>query len=413
MDGSGSADRQGGKQMGRSSRRAALQRLGAGAGAGTLLAVHGGRAAAWFDDATPAAPGATPTAAAPAPADSLFYRLGASDPVRFASGAAVQFARAAEFPALSGLSLALFDVDADATREMHWHTNAGELGWVLGGAGQMVIVDDAGAPVLFALGPGSVFFAPKGLPHAFWTTGQEPLQILLGFDHQQPTTIDFSQMMPPLPPAVIAQAAGVAVGDVPAFPTVAKPFAAPVPGGTAELPVAADDPRAARYTARIENVVEETYAGGARSMVTAVDIQFLTGIKTTLLTLDPGATREPHWHPAMDEVSFILDGQVEVVIVGPNGATQTEVLTAGDVGFVPVNWLHYLGNVGEAPAEVIIFHDATTTQAIELSWALAGFPPAILAASYGLEPSTLAELAGGEAPLIAGPPDEGPAGDTP
>src|SRR5215212_2453738 len=229
MDGSFSAvDGSDGQSSGRSSRRAALRLLGGGAGVGALLAAGPARTEAWLEQSTPtaAAPTATPLSAA---TESLFFQLGDVKPVDFASGAKVQFARASEFPALSGLSLALFDVATDATREMHWHNNAGELGWCLGGAGHMVLLDEDGASISFALRPGSVFFAPKGLPHAFWTTADDPLRILLGFDHQQPATIDFSQMMPPLPAAVIARAVGVAVSDVPPFPAVAKPFVAPVP----------------------------------------------------------------------------------------------------------------------------------------------------------------------------------------
>jgi oxalate decarboxylase len=369
-----------------------LRLLGGGAGAGALLAktAH----PAWAADATP-----TPPAT---PADSLFYGLGNATPVVFASGASVQFARASDFPALAGLSLALFEVALETTREMHWHNNASELGWCLSGSGQMVVLDDDGAPVSFAIVPESVFFAPRGLPHAFWTTGDEPLRILLGFDHPQPTTIDFSQMMPPLPTTVVAQVAGVAETAVPAFPTVAKPFAVPI----AEMPEVRASPGANRFTVGIGNVAKESYPGGTRGRVTPEDILTLTGIKTTLITLSPGATREPHWHQAMNETCFLLEGEAEVGIVGPNGESQVALLTPGDrdLAFVPMNWLHYLRNVGDTSARAILFHDATTSRAVELSWTLAGFPAPILAASYGMDPAELEALAGGEAPLIAAPP---------
>src|SRR5215213_2429010 len=323
---------------GRSSRRAALRLLGGGAGVGALLAAGPARTEAWLEQSTPTATGptATPTTQ-PAAVESLFFRLGDATPVDFPSGASVRFARATEFPALSGLSLAVFEVGPDATREMHWHNNAGELGWCLGGVGEMVLLDEDGASISFPLNPGSVFFAPKGLPHAFWTTSDEPLRILLGFDHQQPATIDFSQMMPALPTPVIAQAAGVAVGDVPPFPTVAKPFAVPVPGGTAALPSGTDDPAAERYTVRVGDLVEESAGHRARSRRTVADIPSLVGIKTTVMTLEPGVISEPHWHPAADEACFVLAGQVEVGIVGPNGAPQMNVLTPGDLAFMPVN----------------------------------------------------------------------------
>src|SRR3954467_13801435 len=106
MDGSfsavGGSDSQ---SSGRSSRRAALRLLGGGAGVGALLAAAPVRTEAWLEQSTPPAPGPTATAAAPStPRESLFSQLGDSPPVDFPSGASVRFARATEFPALSGLS---------------------------------------------------------------------------------------------------------------------------------------------------------------------------------------------------------------------------------------------------------------------------------------------------------------------
>jgi oxalate decarboxylase len=84
------------------------------------------------------------------------------------------------------------------------------------------------------------------------------------------------------------------------------------------------------------------------------------------MTLEPGATSTPHWHPAMDEACFVLEGQVRVGIVGPNGASQMDVLAPGDLAFVPVNWLHYVNNVGTEPTRVILFHNATTMLVVAL-----------------------------------------------
>src|SRR5215204_4052942 len=86
-----------GLSSGRSSRRAALRLLGGGAGVGALLAGPA-RTEAWLEQSTPTATDSTATATPPpASAESLFYRLGDSPPVKFSSGASVQFARATEF----------------------------------------------------------------------------------------------------------------------------------------------------------------------------------------------------------------------------------------------------------------------------------------------------------------------------
>ena len=97
-----------------------------------------------------------------------------------------------------------------------------------------------------------------------------------------------------------------ALGDVPPFRIVAKPFVAPVPGGTAALPSATGDSAAARYTARMDDLAGASTTRSAGSGATAANIPALAGITTTLMTLEPDVISEPHWHPAADEVCIIM-----------------------------------------------------------------------------------------------------------
>lgn len=387
------ADERSWHTLGRSTRRHAFRLLGAGAGAGVLGAAGPSRVIA--QTATPTPPSAAVL--------ELFYRLGASTPVTFASGASVQFARAKEFPAVTGLSLALFDLTPHWTREMHWHNNAGELGWCLSGVGRMLLLDEWGGPVAFNLEPGSVFFIPKGWAHASWPTSDQPLRLLLSFDAASPATIDFSQMMPTIPAEVVAQSAGVPLADVPVFPVVPHPFEAPLAATTRDLLETQDDPQAERFMVRMGDISQEPAANVGTGAVAAT-IPMLIGIKTTMMTLAPGASSEPHWHPMMDELCFVLNGEVEVGIVGTGAESQISTLAVEDVAFAPMNWLHYIANIGDEPARVLLFHDATTSLAVSLSQVLKGFPPEVLAASYGLDPTLLATLANGDPPRYPGLP---------
>ena len=83
----------------------------------------------------------------------------------------------------------------------------------------------------------------------------------------------------------------------------------------------------------------------------------------------------------MDELCFVLNGEVEVGIVGTNAESQISKLAVEDVAFVPMNWLHYISNAGHKPARVLLFHDATSSLAISLSQTLKAFPPEVLAAA--------------------------------
>jgi oxalate decarboxylase len=172
---------------------------------------------------------------------------------------------------------------------------------------------------------------------------------------------------------------------------------------TRELFATTDDPGAERFTVRMGDISREPAADASTGAVMAA-IPSQIGIKTTLMTLQPGTSSEPHWHPMMDELCFVLNGEVEVGIVGPNAESQVSTLSVEDVAFVPMNWLHYISNSGDKPARVLLFHDATTSLAVSLSQVLKGFPPEVLAASYGLDPKLLDTLASGDPPRYPGLP---------
>jgi oxalate decarboxylase family bicupin protein len=65
-----------------------------------------------------------------------------------------------------------------------------------------------------------------------------------------------------------------------------------------------------------------------------------------LITVEPGAMRELHWHTTSDEWSYFLAGSARLTIYEAPAASRTFDFTAGDVGYVPVPNAHYLENTG-------------------------------------------------------------------
>jgi oxalate decarboxylase/phosphoglucose isomerase-like protein (cupin superfamily) len=60
----------------------------------------------------------------------------------------------------------------------HNHPASEQLIYVLAGAGEMMIEDEAGLPVVTAIGVGSLVTIPRGAFHSTFNTGWEPLRIL-------------------------------------------------------------------------------------------------------------------------------------------------------------------------------------------------------------------------------------------
>jgi oxalate decarboxylase/phosphoglucose isomerase-like protein (cupin superfamily) len=105
--------------------------------------------------------------------------------------------------------------------------------------------------------------------------------------------------------------------------------------------------------------------------------------------LEPGTLRDIHWHPNADEMQYVLRGSVTVGVYGTGGINSTYTLNAGDVGFVPRGFMHYIqanrdeddedGVSGPADLLLTFNHPSWTTQ--ELSTWLSVAPPFIAARS--------------------------------
>jgi oxalate decarboxylase len=69
-------------------------------------------------------------------------------------------------------------------------------------------------------------------------------------------------------------------------------------------------------------------------------------IAAALVEIEPGAMRELHWHSNNDEWQYYLTGQGRMTVFAGNGAARTFDYRAGDVGYVPFAFGHYVQNTG-------------------------------------------------------------------
>lgn len=57
--------------------------------------------------------------------------------------------------------------------------------------------------------------------------------------------------------------------------------------------------------------------------------------------------REMHWHPNNDEWQYYISGTGRMTVFAPNGTARTFDYRAGDVGYVPFAYGHYIQNTGD------------------------------------------------------------------
>jgi oxalate decarboxylase len=57
--------------------------------------------------------------------------------------------------------------------------------------------------------------------------------------------------------------------------------------------------------------------------------------------------REMHWHPNNDEWQYYISGTGRMTVFAASGTARTFDYRAGDVGYVPLAFGHYIQNTGD------------------------------------------------------------------
>lgn len=71
-----------------------------------------------------------------------------------------------------------------------------------------------------------------------------------------------------------------------------------------------------------------------------------------LVTVQPGAMREIHWHTTSPEWNYFLQGSARITVFAAPSSARTFDFTAGSVGYIPAAASHYIENTGD---EDVIF----------------------------------------------------------
>jgi len=103
------------------------------------------------------------------------------------------------------------------------------------------------------------------------------------------------------------------------------------------------------------------------------DFPMSSNMAATLIRLAVGDFREPHWHPNSDEWLFVMSGTIRMTIVDGKGESSRFTCGPEDVAFTPLGFGHYVENVGDIAANVMVIHNHADFTTVNLSeWAAAG-----------------------------------------
>ncbi|WP_340401356.1 oxalate decarboxylase family bicupin [Paenibacillus sp. FSL H8-0079] len=247
---------------------------------------------------------------------------------------------------LAGVNMSL---TPGGVRELHWHQQS-EWAYMIWGTARITSVDQNGRNFIADVGPGDLWFFPKGLPHSIQGL-EDGCEFLLVFDDgsfSDLNTLSISDWFAHTPPEVLSVNFGVPES---AFQSMPKEqvyiFQDTVPGSIESQEIQSPY-GTVPLTFKHRLLAQEPLItpGGSVRIVDSTNFPISTTVAAALVEIRPGAMRELHWHPNADEWQYYLTGQGRMTVFGGNGVARTFDYRAGDVGYVPVAMGHYIQNTG-------------------------------------------------------------------
>src|ERR1700739_1768065 len=289
---------------------------------------------------------------------------------------------------------------AGSFRELHWHT-ADEWAIMLYGNARVTVMNPDGSMFIDDVGKGDLWLFPAGFPHSIQGLGPDGCEFLLVFDQGdffEDGTFLLSETIAHTPRNVLAKNFGLNKEIIDKIVRRESLYIFP-----AELPLSLARDKAAIGGQRVASSLQYTFKmsemaptrttpGGEVRIVDSRNFPVSNNVAAALVTLNPGALRELHWHPNASEWQFWLAGQGRMSVVMNEGRARTMDFHANDVGFVPRVATHYIENTGKG--DVIFLEMFKADQFVDVSlnnW-LRRVPPEAVAAHLNLDSEQIARI---------------------
>ncbi|KAF8826991.1 hypothetical protein HHX47_DHR5000559 [Lentinula edodes] len=294
------------------------------------------------------------------------------------------------------------------------------------GTTQVTSVDQDGRNFIATVKPGDLWYFPPGIPHSLQATNEsaEGSEFLLVFpdgafsddgtflltdwlahvpaeDEQQFDFLSTPLIINP----VIRKNFGITNPDafsrIPSKQLYIFPAAPPAddaedvsdPQGTVPQP----------FFFPFSQMAPTKLEGGSVKIADSTVFDVATKIAVAEVEVEVGGMREMHWHPTQDEWTFVLEGEARITIFAANSNARTFNFQAGDIGFIPASYGHYVENTGNITLKYLEVFNSDRFQDISLNQWLALTPPALVKAHLGLDDETISLLKKVK-PTVVGPP---------
>ncbi|WP_244868440.1 oxalate decarboxylase family bicupin [Paenibacillus sp. J53TS2] len=255
-----------------------------------------------------------------------------------------------ELPIATTLAGVNMRLTPGGVRELHWHQQA-EWSFMISGKARITAVDQDGRNFIADVGIGDLWYFPPGIPHSIQGL-EEGCEFLLVFDDghfSDLNTLSISDWFAHTPKEVLSANFGVprkAFDNIPGKQVYI--YQDRVPGPIASQKITSpygEIPVSFKHSLLAQKPVRTP--GGTVRIADSTNFPIAKTIAAALVEIKPGAMREMHWHPNNDEWQYYLSGKGRMTVFAGGGVARTFNVRAGDVGYVPFAFGHYIQNTGD------------------------------------------------------------------
>jgi oxalate decarboxylase len=178
------------------------------------------------------------------------------------------------------------------------------------------------------------------------------------------------------------------------------------PGATVAYHDPADVKEMPEFTRSLDGSMPKITSGGWAKESTEHQLPIMKGLAAVHMFLNPGGSRELHWHAIAAEWAYIIAGRCQTVVLDPTGQTEVNNYMPGDLWFFPKGHGHSIQTIGDEPCHFLLsfnngaFSEHGTfsiTDWIDLT------PKNMLASNFGMDPALFNAFPKGETYIQAGP----------
>ena len=160
------------------------------------------------------------------------------------------------------------------------------------------------------------------------------------------------------------------------------------------------------FVRSLDGSAPKVTSGGWAKESTEHQMPLMKGIAGVHMFLNPGSSRELHWHAIAAEWAYVIGGRCQTVVLDPTGQTEVNNYAPGDLWFFPKGHGHSIQTIGDEPCHFILSFDNgsfsehgtfSITDWIDVT------PHDMLARNFGLQPAAFDAFPKGETYIQAGP----------